>query len=694
MDEILKLVSLGMLKDVKGALIVALILSSFTACSVISLPGLMRLNIVNYKAPTTVVIGSDIGISVRVNYDFPFFTRIYIGVWDLDSNIWLDYVDEQLSGTGTKEYTFRIKAPNRPGTLNLAVYAFYLEDYNWILGDKVDFTINVIRPPQRHIEEYVYLDKWTLEATTSFDLARSSDSDGNGQKDAFVFITVPPGLSKLSVMMSLEYDDDIDMRLYDPYGNLRGVSHLGIGTTERITVSNPAQGLWKLVVEEFHIGGPTAWVRLTIKGEVEVTKIEILGVTFSPTRVAPGGLIKVRVTIRNVGTTILNGKLGPNPGFKYNFYEDYGSVGYPSVRGYVRIGVDFDKRPHSVDHPYRWGLGRDLGPGEEVTVVGYLQAPPTPGRYVYWVGVVKEGVQWFKDRMGATVIEVTLPVRFRGTGFKGSKISGDGMSADIYAAPSGGWHHLSLDKTTLKYEIRNARTRRVNFKGNKIYAEGSPGSFNAGSKVILLTRAKFTVSKLSAKVMTSNSGGYNRYGTTIHLGIVLGDGSLVRLTSVKIMPGRWYTLKANVPPKYANYHLAVWMTQSLFPRNYYPVYEFTIGELKYYKPTPTPTVDYSDVVAVKNYGTSDLKIRAIYSSGGGLYSLTLLFNGHEEVKRVAGSWVKKVGDWLPLSPGNEYLISIKGVDDSAPGYSYTFKIEVAKLTGEIIETLKLKIHSS
>mgnify|MGYP007013807993 CR=1 FL=1 len=191
MDGILKLVSLDMLKGVKGALIAALILFSSTACSALSLPGLVRLNIVDYKAPTTVVVGSDIGISVRVNYDFPFFTRIYIGVWDLDSNIWLDYVDEQLSGTGTREYTFRIKAPNRPSTLNLAVYAFYLEDYSWILGDKVGFTINVIRPPQRHIEEYVYLNKWTLETTTSFDLAQSSDSDGNGRKDACLLYTSP-----------------------------------------------------------------------------------------------------------------------------------------------------------------------------------------------------------------------------------------------------------------------------------------------------------------------------------------------------------------------------------------------------------------------------------------------------------------------------------------------------------------------
>ncbi|OYT62881.1 MAG: hypothetical protein B6U69_00530, partial [Thermofilum sp. ex4484_15] len=609
-------------------LAIALLISSTLYSSSLSSIGI---KIIDYRAPRVAEVNRVIKIAISLAYSFPYPTRVYIGVWDPDSHEWLDYRDEYLVGNGFREYNLKIQVPSYECLWQPTVYAFHLNGYTWVLSDKVTLTIKVVSFIPKHIEEYAYLSKSSPEAITTFDLYRSTDSDGNGKRDAFVYITVPPNTGKLDILMTVEPNDDVDLRLYDPYGRLAGVSQSGMGEAERIEVINPVEGVWKLVVEEFHITGPTAWVRVTVRGIFEVIKVSILGVTFYPARVTPGSLIKVSVTIRNEGTVTLAGGLGPKPGFTYSYYDDYLGVGYPSVKGYLRLGVDFDKRPHSVDHPYRWGLSRDLRPGEEATIIGYIQAPPSPGRYMYWVGIVIEGVKWIADKVGITTIYVTLPVRYERTGFSGTKISMDGMSADVYAPAKGGWYSIRLDRKTMKYELRDVNKgnlRTVTFFGNRIYVEGYPIAWSPSSKVIIYTKSKFTVDRIVARVMTHNAGGYNRYGTRISLGILLSDGSLISLASVKVMPDRWYTLRAKVPGKYSNYHIAIWMTQASPNRYYISPYEFRISELKYYKPSAVPIIDYDRIVAVKNYGDKAVKVRASYVAGSGLSSLTLLFNGY------------------------------------------------------------------
>jgi len=96
---------------------------------------------------------------------------------------------------------------------------------------------------------------------SNFDVARCSDVDGNGKRDSFVYINVPSGTSKLTITMSVESDDDIDMKLYSPAGSLVGSSTNGRGRSEAITVNNPAPGVWKLHVYEYSITG-TANVRV------------------------------------------------------------------------------------------------------------------------------------------------------------------------------------------------------------------------------------------------------------------------------------------------------------------------------------------------------------------------------------------------------------------------------------------------
>ncbi len=50
----------------------------------------------------------------------------------------------------------------------------------------------------------------------------------------------------------------------------------------------------------------------------------------------------------------------------------------------------------------RYGIGKDLAPGEETEVPLAITAPAEPGEYILEVDVVQEGVAWFSDKGSPT----------------------------------------------------------------------------------------------------------------------------------------------------------------------------------------------------------------------------------------------------------------------------------------------------
>jgi hypothetical protein len=120
----------------------------------------------------------------------------------------------------------------------------------------------------------------------------------------------------------------------------------------------------------------------------------------------------VSITIKNDSLAAVATQ-GPDPGFVYQEGESFYTRGFPDVAGAVRVGVDFDARS-GVDHPYRWGLGAPLAPGESRTITGVIrmtseQSAPRN----YWAGAVQERVAWLNDRSGVTTIQVKQPVQPR-----------------------------------------------------------------------------------------------------------------------------------------------------------------------------------------------------------------------------------------------------------------------------------------
>ncbi|MEW6231103.1 MAG: hypothetical protein AB1566_02180 [Chloroflexota bacterium] len=135
---------------------------------------------------------------------------------------------------------------------------------------------------------------------------------------------------------------------------------------------------------------------------------EIQKVTFSPTVVPLDELLKVEITVKNVGTVAIRSK-GPYSGEVYTTSENFNTKKYFSEPGIFRVGVDSEGNSSGREYPYRWGFPGDrLEPGQEATIVGYIRIvdrPPKVAPY-FWAGLVHEDVRKVNDHVKATKITI------------------------------------------------------------------------------------------------------------------------------------------------------------------------------------------------------------------------------------------------------------------------------------------------
>jgi serine protease AprX len=162
----------------------------------------------------------------------------------------------------------------------------------------------------------------------------------------------------------------------------------------------------------------------------------ITNVTFSPTEVTSGDLLNVSITVKNEGTAAIPTQ-GPDPGFVYEEGDSFISRGFADVKGAFRVAVDFDGRT-GVDHPYRWGLGAPLAPGETRTITGAIRLKKTSLRN-YWAGLVEEQTAWFQDREKVTLITVTPGFKITDVKFSPTTVApGQLLSVSITVKNEGG----------------------------------------------------------------------------------------------------------------------------------------------------------------------------------------------------------------------------------------------------------------
>jgi len=181
-----------------------------------------------------------------------------------------------------------------------------------------------------------------------------------------------------------------------------------------------------------------------------LSPLTITSVQFSPLTLPSGDVLRVDIAVRNDGASTALTQ-GPPPGLLYSEGESADSRGYPDVPGRWRVGVDFGARSGGKDHPYRWGLGADLAPGNTVTVTGYIRLT-TQRTTAYWAGLVQEAVQWWQDNVGTASVTVGPPLPVYGLRFAGATAT---RYAYVYQCTSNGllqrvWR-VDYGRTTATY---------------------------------------------------------------------------------------------------------------------------------------------------------------------------------------------------------------------------------------------------
>jgi hypothetical protein len=150
----------------------------------------------------------------------------------------------------------------------------------------------------------------------------------------------------------------------------------------------------------------------------------IVAAYIAPQRVMLGEVITVTVRVRNTGTVPIR-TYGPPSGFEYSTDEVFSSVEggryTAQAGGFWRIGMDWDANSGggAKRYPFRWALSARppeqwavpgvedfLMPGEEVEVVGRVRIEQRETKMGFYVGLIQDGVGFFQDRSGRTIVEV------------------------------------------------------------------------------------------------------------------------------------------------------------------------------------------------------------------------------------------------------------------------------------------------
>ena len=137
-----------------------------------------------------------------------------------------------------------------------------------------------------------------------------------------------------------------------------------------------------------------------------------------------GEVLTVTMRVRNTGTVPIR-TYGPPSGYEYTTDQVFSSVedgAYTAqAGGFWRVGVDWDANSGggAKRYPYRWAVSPRpaeqwavpfvedfLMPGEEAVVTGRIRILQRETRMGFYVGLIQDGVGFFQDRTGRTIVEV------------------------------------------------------------------------------------------------------------------------------------------------------------------------------------------------------------------------------------------------------------------------------------------------
>ncbi len=177
---------------------------------------------------------------------------------------------------------------------------------------------------------------------------------------------------------------------------------------------NAADQLGNLVQQQGNI-------TLVDSGQPEAT---ITYANIAPQHLMLGEMLTLTLRVKNTGTIPLR-TYGPPSGFTYTTDAVFSSVEggkfTSQAGGFWRVGLDWDANSGGGPkrYPFRWALSQRppdqwqlpgqedwLLPGEEVTIFGHVRVLQRETKMDFYVGLIQDGVGFFQDRHGRTIVYV------------------------------------------------------------------------------------------------------------------------------------------------------------------------------------------------------------------------------------------------------------------------------------------------
>jgi hypothetical protein len=153
-------------------------------------------------------------------------------------------------------------------------------------------------------------------------------------------------------------------------------------------------------------------------------EVKITYSSIAPEAVMKGETITVTLRVKNTGLVPLR-TYGPPSGYEYSTDDVFSSInsGKYVVKpgGFWRVGMDWDANSGGAAkrYPFRWAITPRppeqwripnqedlLMPGEEATVIGRIRILQPETKMSFYVGLIQDGVGFFQDRTGRTIVKV------------------------------------------------------------------------------------------------------------------------------------------------------------------------------------------------------------------------------------------------------------------------------------------------
>jgi len=172
----------------------------------------------------------------------------------------------------------------------------------------------------------------------------------------------------------------------------------------------PPDGLYVITARAEDKVGQVVVATDTLKiADGGVPRAEIVdgAVEFSHKSILVGDTLYFTLTVENYGAVPIRTS-GPNPGYVYEFDQNFNVPGFAEESGAWRVGIDFDTSQRN--YPFRWSVGGPddlivkevngvkfyyLPHGKRVTVSGGIHITSKPPRspLYFWAGLIQEDVE-------------------------------------------------------------------------------------------------------------------------------------------------------------------------------------------------------------------------------------------------------------------------------------------------------------